>query len=112
MNQTSIKRLFKENEGKNFVLSTDVAVGHGLNGVSYTSFAGRKEWEGYGHDKTKYYEKTTIVSYDEDCLIIKVDRYDEPYNSGIFTYAIPYEHIVSIMFVEKITWCNRLTPTL
>ena len=113
MKKQELQDLFEANSGKNFVLATDVAVGHGLNGVSYTSFSGRCEWDdSYVRTSEKRYEYTKILSFEESYLLIRVDRYDESYNSGIFTYAIPYEHIISVMFVEETRWFNRLTKHL
>ena len=97
----SVEKLFSANKNKNFIISTNISVGRGINGVSFTTFYGHNEWE----DRNSYSSKTRhnnckIEKFDDDFIVLRNDVADEPYNSGVFTRHIPYECINCISFIN------------
>ena len=92
----------------NFIISTNVAVGEGINGVSYTSFVGLKFWdEGGNISKTLNCRQTRVAGFVGDCVILEDYKmwYNPHYNiyssNKCKMFFIPLEHIVSIEIWEN-----------
>ena len=101
-NKTIVTKLLKKNKGSNFIIATNIARGRGINGVEYKTFYEKHEWP----DNSTYLNRTKfnnfkIVAIEEEYIEIKNHVKDAEYNSGLFTYYIPYESINSIAFVTE-----------
>lgn len=81
---------FAKEKGTSWEIVTDIAVGKGINGVSYKTFHNDLEW-----DEGEHYEYCNVDW--EDVVIIDVDRNDGHGNtSGLFREFVGYENIVEV----------------
>lgn len=87
LTKSDIERMLKK-YGKNhfYIVETDIAHGHGINGTGYVRFY--QECKN-GKEKCKMKLEDTFAIFD-----IKMDS-----RSGVA--IVPYEHITTIVFVKK-----------
>lgn len=112
----NIKGMMADNEGKTFVISTNVATGLGINGTSYDKFMSyrRTSKRGCGHDENDYTEtRIEVKDITDDMLVLResVEKYTlERYNgitrqrgkrlwSASMIY-LPFSTIQHISFIE------------
>ena len=106
MKKSDFIAIFKKHSTENFVISTNSPVGHGINGVSYTSFVGA--WEKEPERKSPYgpklyYEYNQIVGFVGDCVVIEQDKHceDEQWKNGKREFYIPLESVVSVSIMKS-----------
>ena len=104
-----INQLFESNKGLNFRIVTNIAVGRGINGVSYRTFMGRcysLKHNIYGHDKMEYVydvETTKIVNIDLHNNVLHIhhtDTEDWLSKGNVKSVYIDLNTIIAIEFFE------------
>lgn len=96
-----LTKMFKKNKKKNFIISTNISVGHGINGVSFSTFYGKYEWKDRNsYEETKLFDDSTILEFADNYIVLKniVRNYEK---TGEFIRYIPYDNIVGISFIEE-----------
>lgn len=95
--------IFNANKGKNFIISTNIAVGRGINGVDYKEFVGywRFEENHYG-SIIEYYKSTYIMGVTENCVVLKtINNTEDRWKNGTQLHFIPFSNIDNITFLES-----------
>lgn len=117
--KNDLQKMFNENEGHIFTIKTNIANGHGLNGISYDSITSHQRFL-YGGEivncvEQKIYESSKeytyrVVEINESMLVLdkvyvytKFDKYEKKgqiekqttYHSKIY---LPFDSIQSIEF--------------
>lgn len=102
-NRENLSALFKANPRRNFILKTNISVGHGINGVSFKEFYGRNEWQNRNaYNKPIYHRNSKVVDFTDGYVTIHTDvRTDKSFETGVFVDYIPYECIVGVSFIMQ-----------
>lgn len=102
MIKEEIITIFSGREKQNFRIYTNVAVGHGINGVDFHSFIGNWEYEDGDYTKKPCWEHTQILGFTDSCLVLESDVVSkDSWKCGVKTYFVPLQNIVSIVFFER-----------
>jgi hypothetical protein len=112
--KSDIEKMMADNKGKTFIVKTNNATGHGLNGVSYDAFFSYQKTErNSGCNSREYTINRASVKYVTDSMLvldIVVNTYEESEYNKVkrkdydkFSYSVKYlplDTIVSIDFIE------------
>ena len=96
-----LMNMFKQNEGYNFQIYTDIACGRGINGVDYYSFIGKN----YTDDDRRTKDTTSVIKrFAKDYLIIECSKEGRIwYCDAKREVYVPYANIVMVDFVTDNT---------
>lgn len=109
-NKTTLTSMFNANKGTNFIITTSIGIGQGINGISFKTYCGI-EYEKQDHTSTyTIHQKTDIVDFTDDCLVMMVEnRNIRVGRIGTMKVYLPYSSIVMIEFVEN-TNAEKIFP--
>jgi hypothetical protein len=93
--------MFKQNEGYNFRIYTDIACGRGINGVDYYSFIGKN----YTDDDRRTKGTTSVIKrFAKDYIVIECSKKGRIwYCDAKREVYVPYANIVMVDFVTDNT---------
>jgi hypothetical protein len=93
--------MFKQNEGYNFQIYTDIACGRGINGVDYYSFIGKN----YTDDDKRTKGTTSVIKrFAKDYIVIECSKKGRIwYCDAKREVYVPYANIVMVDFVTDNT---------
>lgn len=107
MTKESFVAIFKMCPNTNFIIRTNIAEGHGINGVDYTKFVGA--WEGTMDKRDHRYNKVAGIM--GDCVVIDRDIFIHgEHNNGRSSYYLPLENIVSVEMMDGMRPYGGLYP--
>ena len=93
-----LMNLFKENEGRNFRICTNIGVGRGINGVDFMEFIGMR----YDGDSNSVSVQTSVRGFADTYLVIecaKKREYPRYFGSAHRVVYLPYDNIVMVDFI-------------
>lgn len=101
-NKSIITSMFNDNKGINFIITTSIGVGKGINGVSFKTYVGiAYQKKGYSNEYVLS-QKTDIVEFADDCLVMMVENKDSSNGRiGTMKVYLPYSVIVMVEFVKE-----------
>lgn len=101
MTEQTIKEIFKNHAKDNFIINTNIAVGHGINGVSFNKYNG---FYRYKDSVGKWYEiNTKFVNVENGVVTLNYDRngnYDS-FKNGKRTIYLDVNSISSIEIIGE-----------
>ena len=101
MTKEMLVAIFNEIGNANFEITTDIATGHGINGVSFKTYVAEQKWsekERYGDRVWDYYNKINSIEIHDGYVCIETSR-DANYNewdNGMRREYVPLDRIVKV----------------
>ena len=103
MTKETVMAIFNAHKTTNFCITTNIAEGRGINGVSFGSFEGESLVKKEYHDEYYHASWTKILGFMDECIVLCHYENHSYWDGGEHIYYIPYSNIVSISFREKDT---------
>lgn len=92
MTRETLMKMFEKNKNVNFRINTNIAEGHGINGIDFSSYYGEVQ-------NCDFNETTNIVEFDNDCLVLKNKMCETYWCGGEHLIYLSYSSIVSVDFL-------------
>lgn len=103
MTEQAIKEIFKKHAKDNFIIYTNIAAGHGINGVSFNKYNGYYRYEDSGYNPKWYEIITKFVNVENGVVRLDYDRkgnYDT-FKNGKRTIYLDVNSVLSIEIVGE-----------